>query len=145
MRAARSHRWHHNKFDTASRIGGSACRALNALRRTSSRFDVLYLFLPERWSAGFRGPLGEDFDLHVSPRLSVPPPQFHFQILREDRVLKYKCRAASWRLGLATYCRLVEFRGGSLGRPGTAYIGLGYAIRASDTAAAVRQLLQSGL
>lgn len=108
---------------------------LNALRRTSSQFDVLYLFLPERWSPGFRGPLGEDFDLHDFLKAECAAAAIPLQILREDRVLKYKCRASvMWRLGLATYCKAggIPWRIAG-GDPGTAYIGLSYAIRASDS------------
>lgn len=108
---------------------------LNALRRSLSDFDVLYLFLPERWSPGFRGPLGEDFDLHDFLKAECAAASIPLQILREDRVLEYKCRASvMWRLGLATYCKTggIPWRIAG-GDPGTAYIGLSYAIRASDS------------
>ena len=37
---------------------------INTLRRSSAEFDILYLFLPAKWSNGFKGPREEDFDLH---------------------------------------------------------------------------------
>lgn len=108
---------------------------VNALRRSTSEFDVLYVFLPERWSRAFRGPQGEDFDLHDFLKAECAAASIPVQILREDRVLKYKCRASvMWRLSLATYCK-----GGGIpwriatADSGNAYIGLSYAIRATES------------
>jgi hypothetical protein len=108
---------------------------LSSLRRSSSEFDVLYLFLPERWSHGFRGPIGEDFDLHDFLKAECAAAAIPLQILREDRVLQYKCRASvSWRLGLATYCKAGGIPWRIAGADhGTAFIGLSYAVRDSDS------------
>lgn len=108
---------------------------VNAIRRSTSEFDVLYVFLPERWSRGFRGPHGEDFDLHDFLKAECAAASIPVQILREDRVLKYKCRASvMWRLSLATYCKAggIPWRIATADS-GTAYIGLSYAIRATDS------------
>jgi len=108
---------------------------VNALRRSSAEFDVLYLFLPERWSRGFRGPQGEDFDLHDFLKAECAAAAMPMQILREDRVLQYKCRASvMWRLGLASYCKAGGIPWRIAGAdPGTAFIGLSYAVRATET------------
>ena len=108
---------------------------LNVLRRLSAEFDVLYLFLPERWASGFRGPLGEDFDLHDFLKAECAAAAIPLQILREDRVLQYKCRASvMWRLGLATYCKAGGIPWRIAGADsGTAFIGLSYAVRSSES------------
>lgn len=108
---------------------------LNALRRSTSDFDVLYLFLPERWSRGFKGARGDDFDLHDFLKAECAAAAIPLQILREDRVLRYKCRSSvMWRLGMATYCKAggIPWRI-AVADPGTAFIGLSYAVRNSDS------------
>jgi hypothetical protein len=39
-------------------------RAIQALDGRRAEFDVLFVYTPLRWEAGFAGRLDEDFDLH---------------------------------------------------------------------------------
>lgn len=100
-----------------------------AVRRDT--FDVLLVYLPDRWRAGFWGPEGDDFDLHdyikaVAALLDIPT-----QVINEDGSLAYHCRCSvAWRLGIALYCKA----GGIPWRlaaddPGVAYVGISYALR----------------
>jgi len=106
-------------------------RALSALRNQRTHFDVALLYLPIRWANAFYGGEGDDFDLHdhlkaISAAHGVP-----LQIVREDKAIAYPCRCSvMWRLGIALYCKA----GGipwtlAGGDAGTAYIGIGYALR----------------
>lgn len=108
---------------------------INALRRCSSEFDILYLFLPGNWSSGFKGPRGEDFDLHDFLKAECAAASIPLQILREDKVLSYRCRASvTWRLSIASYCKAGGIPWRIAGADmGTAYIGLSYAVRTSDS------------
>lgn len=103
--------------------------AMNRINAFRTEFDVVMLFLPERWQSGFFG--DDDFNLHdyikaVSASRGVP-----VQIVREGKALNYRCRASvMWRLGIAMYCKA----GGVPWKladqdPETAYIGLSYAVR----------------
>lgn len=106
---------------------------LSALRNQRADFDVVFLFLPSRWATGFRGPKGDDFDLHDFLKAECASYGMPLQILREDRVLNYKCRASvMWRLGLATYCKAGGIPWRIAGAdPETAFVGLSYAIRST--------------
>jgi hypothetical protein len=108
-------------------------RALSTLEAQRNDFDVLLIILPERWEAAFTGGLDEDFDLHdylkaVTAMRSVPT-----QIVRENGGLDYYCRCSvMWRLGIAIYCKAggVPWRLADID-PGTAYVGLGYAMKSA--------------
>jgi hypothetical protein len=112
-------------------------RALSTLEGQRTGFDVLVIVLPERWEAAFNGRPDEDFDLHdylkaVTAVRSVPT-----QIVRENGGLNYYCRcSAMWRLGIALYCKAggVPWKLAGID-PGTAYIGLGYAMKSAKGAA----------
>ena len=106
-------------------------RAVGSLRSRRTEFDVLLLYLPDRWEAAFAGGPNDDFNLHdyvkgVTASASVPA-----QIIRESGAMDYRCRCSvMWRLGIALYCKA----GGipwklAYAEPETAYVGLGYAIR----------------
>jgi hypothetical protein len=95
------------------------------------KFDVLFIMLPERWSSGFYGPEGEDFNLHDFLKAQAAIRRIPLQIIREDKALKYSCRASvMWRIGLALYVKA----GGTPWKlsdveDDMAYIGLSYAVR----------------
>lgn len=110
-------------------------RELHALESHRPDFDVLFIYIPDRWERGFVGAPGEDFDLHdhlkaAAARLRVP-----IQLVREDRALGYACRASvMWRIGIALYAKA----GGvpwTLADPDseTAYVGISYAVRPVDS------------
>jgi hypothetical protein len=103
-------------------------RRLGAVRH---EFDVAAIYLPERWAAGFYGPEGDDFDLHAFIKATAAAQRIPTQLLREGRVLRYRCRASvAWRLGIAFYTKA----GGTPWRLSdieqeTAFVGIGYRLR----------------
>lgn len=112
-------------------------RALFALRNARDSFDIVVILLKERWSPGFRGPAGDDFDLHDYVKAYAASEGICVQFLREDSALNYYCRCSvAWRLGIALYTKA----GGTPWvladvEPGTAFIGIDYALRSGDDAA----------
>lgn len=109
-------------------------RALFALRNARDSFDIVVILLKERWSPGFRGPAGDDFDLHDYVKAYAASEGICIQFLREDSALNYNCRCSvAWRLGIALYTKA----GGTPWvladvEPGTAFIGIDYALRSGD-------------
>jgi hypothetical protein len=108
-------------------------RAINALHPRRSEFDVLVIFLPERWNACYAIIEGEDFDLHTFVKGHTASLGIPTQIVREDRALTYRDRCSvAWRLSIALYCKA----GGTPWKlastdPEAMYIGLGYAVKMS--------------
>ena len=106
-------------------------QAISVVEVCRADFDVLAIVLPERWSQGFYGLAGEDFDLHDTLKAVTAARGIPLQILREDRVFKYPCRCSvMWRIGIALYCKA----GGVPWKladhdPESAFIGLSYAMR----------------
>jgi hypothetical protein len=106
-------------------------RAIHALEAHRDAFDVLFIYLPSRWTPGFYGGPDEDFDLHDHIKAATAARRLPVQIVREDSALSYRCRASvMWRIGLALYTKaggvawkLVE------SDEETAYIGISYAVR----------------
>lgn len=106
-------------------------RAIQGIEARRSEFDVLFIYLPRRWEAGFVGGPAEDFNLHDHLKAVTAARRLPLQIVREDRALAYPDRASvMWRIGLALYAKaggipwkLAEFD------PETAYIGISYAVR----------------
>jgi hypothetical protein len=111
-------------------------RAVQGLNARRSEFDVLFIYVPQRWSLGFTGGGSDDFDLHDHIKAATAARRLPVQLLREDKALAYRDRASvMWRIGLALYVKA----GGipwKLAETDTemAYIGLSYAVRpvASD-------------
>src|SRR5207247_3082533 len=97
-------------------------------------FDVVAIYLPNRWSSGFYGPEGHDFDLHDYLKATMAGRAIPTQIIREDSAISYFCRCSvMWRLGIALYCKA----GGipwkmARADPEMAFIGLSYAFRMND-------------
>ena len=106
-------------------------RAVQRLDACRSNFDVLFLYIPQRWAAGFVGGPDDDFDLHDHLKAFAAARGIPIQLLREDSAITYHCRASvMWRIGLALYTKT----GGvpwklAESDPETAYIGISYAVR----------------
>jgi hypothetical protein len=106
-------------------------RAVQALESRRAEFDVLFIYLPQRWAAGFSGGPSDDFDLHDHLKAATAARRLPVQILREDKALAYHDRASvMWRVSLALYVKA----GGIPWKladtdPETAYIGISYAVR----------------
>ncbi len=110
-------------------------REIQDLIAVRHEFDVLFLYLPDRWRRGFTGEAGEDFDLHDHVKAATARLNLPIQIIREDSAVQYRCRASvMWRIGVALYAKA----GGvpwTLAHtdPETAYIGISYALRPADS------------
>ena len=108
--------------------------ALSALRNLRDAFDVVLVLLKEDWQPGFHGPAGDDFDLHDYLKAYAASEGVCIQFLREDKALQYFCRCSvAWRLAIALYTKA----GGvpwvlADPEPGTAFIGIGYALRSGS-------------
>jgi hypothetical protein len=106
-------------------------RAIQSLDTHRADFDVLFLYIPQRWSAGYVGARDEDFDLHDYLKAFCAARHFPVQLVREDSALAYPCRASvMWRIGLALYCKAggVPWKLADTDAD-TAYIGISYAVR----------------
>lgn len=111
-------------------------RAIQRLEASRHEFDVLFVYIPQRWSAGYVGSAEEDFDLHDHLKAMTARRGIPLQIVREDKALAYKDRASvMWRIGLALYAKAggVPWKLADVD-PEAAYIGISYALRpkASD-------------
>jgi hypothetical protein len=112
-------------------------RALEVLHSLRSEFNVVAIYLPDRWRKAFRGGDNEDFDLHDYVKAWAAGRGIASQFLNDD-ALSYQCRASTaWRLTIALYVKSggVPWKlAGSV--PGTAYVGLSYALRRATSHAA---------
>lgn len=105
--------------------------ALTALRLVRHEFDVAMILVDEQWDAGFTAPDDEDFDLHDYIKAIAASEGMCVQMVREAGALNYDCRCSvMWRLAIALYTKA----GGvpwvlADTMPGTAFIGIDYALR----------------
>jgi hypothetical protein len=106
-------------------------RAIQSLDARRTEFDVLFIYIPQRWEPGYVGGPGEDFDLHDHLKAMTAARRLPIQLVREDKALAYPCRASvMWRIGLALYAKAggVPWKLAETD-PETAYIGISYAVR----------------
>jgi len=110
-------------------------RAIQSFEARRAEFDVLFIYIPQRWAAGYAGGPAEDFDLHDHLKAASAARRLPVQLVREDKALVYPDRASvMWRIGLALYAKA----GGVPWKladsdPETAYIGISYAVRPPDS------------
>jgi hypothetical protein len=110
-------------------------RAIQSLEARRAEFDVLFIYLPERWAPGYVGGSSEDFDLHDHLKAATAARRLPVQLVREDKALAYPHRASvMWRIGLALYVKAggVPWKLADTD-PETAYIGISYAIRPPES------------
>jgi len=110
-------------------------RAIQTLEGRRSEFDVIFIYLPVRWTPGFTGGATDDFDLHDNLKAATAARRIPVQLVREDRALAYPDRASvMWRIGLALYAKAggVPWKLADTD-PETAYIGISYAVRPMST------------
>ncbi len=106
-------------------------RAIHTLEARRAEFDVIFIYIPTSWAAGYFGGSSEDFDLHDHLKAAAAARRIPIQLVREDRALAYPDRASvMWRIGLALYAKA----GGvpwklAEADPETAHIGISYAVR----------------
>ncbi len=106
-------------------------RAIQRLDTQRNDFDVLFIYIPQRWAAGYVGASGEDFDLHDHLKAATATRRLPVQLVREDKALAYPDRASvMWRIGLALYAKAggVPWKLAEMD-PETVYIGISYAVR----------------
>jgi hypothetical protein len=106
-------------------------RALAVIETKRNQFDVIAIYLPNRWGHGFFGPEGDDFDLHDYVKAIAAVRGLPTQVINEDSALEYFCRCSvMWRLSIALYTKAggVPWKLANAD-PQTAYIGLSYALR----------------
>ena len=110
-------------------------RAIQRLDAHRADFEVVFVYLPQRWKAGFRGGAEEDFDLHDHLKAAAAMRGIPIQIIREDKALAYHCRASvAWRVGLALYVKAGGIPWKLADHDGdTAFIGISYAVRPTET------------
>jgi len=109
-------------------------RAVNAAQTDRTEFDVLVVYLPERWHRSFRGSAREDFDLHDFIKSHSASAGIPTQIIREDRAFTYRDRCSvMWRLGIALYSKAggIPWKLAHM-ETDTLFVGLGYAIQCDD-------------
>lgn len=120
-------------------LADAITRALYALRNVRMEFDIVLIHVDRSWSDGFRTSDGEDFDLRHHLKAIAASEGICIQIVRDEGALGYYCRCSvAWRLGVALYTKA----GGTPWvladvEPGTAFIGIDYAMR-SDAGPASR-------
>lgn len=109
-------------------------RAIQRLEAHRTEFDVVFIYLPQRWERAFKG-IDDDFDLHDHLKAYTAARGIPLQIVREDKALAYHCQASvMWRIGLALYTKAggIPWKLADVD-PDTAYIGLSYAVRPVDS------------
>lgn len=105
----------------------------NAIKTISQRkqeFDVLLIFLPENWSAGYEV-LEENFDLHDLIKALTAAVGLPTQIIKEKGAIVYNCRCSvMWRLSIAIYVKAggVPWKLAYVDED-TLIVGLSYAMR----------------
>jgi hypothetical protein len=110
--------------------------ALNALEARRHEFDVVFIYLPARWERCFEGGDDEAFDLHDYLKSVCAVRNMPMQIIRDDGAIAYHCRCSvMWRLSLALYCKAGGVPWKLADVPSdTAFIGISYAVRATENA-----------
>ena len=110
-------------------------RAIQSLEAHRASFDVLFIYIPKRWTRGYKGGPQEDFDLHDHLKAATAARRVPVQLVREDKALAYPHRASvMWRIGLALYAKAggVPWKLADTD-PETAYIGISYAVRPPES------------
>ena len=112
------------------RLAEALTRVLDVVAKRWLDFEVLFIYLPDRWASAFEG-VDDHFDLHDYVKAHTAMASVPTQILREASAMSYSCRASvMWRLGIATYAKA----GGipwklATTEMETVYVGIGYALR----------------
>ena len=123
-------------------------RAIQRLQTHRSEFDVLFIYIPQRWNPGYTGVSNEDFDLHDHLKATTAALGLPIQLVREDSALTYSCQASvMWRIGLALYVKAggVPWKLAESDSE-TAYIGISYAVRPMESdSPRFCHMLQSGV
>lgn len=118
-------------------LAQAVLNAIQALRLVRTDFDLVMLYLPERWRCAFESNDGDGFDLHDFLKANSAALGIPMQIVndRPSGALSYYCRCSvAWRLSIALYCKA----GGipwtlADSTADTAFVGVSYALRGDFT------------
>lgn len=105
-------------------------KAMQEAKLRRAEWDVVLIYLPDRWSAAFEGGINVDFDLHDFIKARTAAQFIPTQVLNED-VWTYRCRASvAWRLGVALYVKAggVPWKMEPV-QADTVFVGISYAMR----------------
>lgn len=125
----------HNSFTPHVVLANRLVREIHAFEARRTEFDVLFIYIPQRWANGYVGGPGDEFDLHDHLKASAAARRLPIQLVREDKALAYHCRASvAWRIGLALYAKAggVPWKLADMD-PETAFIGISYAVREANS------------
>lgn len=117
-------------------LSDTLIRAIRSLQNLRHEFDVVLIVLSQEWESGFYGTKEDDFDLHDYLKAVMASDAICVQFVKESSALNYHCRCSvMWRLGIALYTKaggvpwvLADIE------PGTAFIGIDYALRSTASA-----------
>jgi len=65
-------------------------RYIRLLDARRADFDVLFIYLPQRWASCYVGGPGEDFDLHDHLKATTAVLRLPIQLVREDSALLFR-------------------------------------------------------
>jgi hypothetical protein len=104
--------------------------AMQQVKQRRAEWDVVLIYLPDRWRPAFEGGASVDFDLHDFIKAKTAAQAIPTQILNDD-AWTYRCRASvAWRLGLALYVKAggIPWKMEPV-QQDTVFIGVSYAMR----------------
>lgn len=115
------------------RLAESLTQALSSAGAYRTEYDVLLIYLPDRWKPYFRGD-EDNFDLHDHVKATAADAGIPTQIIRDTGALDYHCRASvMWRLSIALYTKAGGVPWKILNsRPNVAYLGIGYSLERKE-------------
>ena len=74
-------------------IADHLVRGIQHLEARRSDFDVLFIYIPQRWEPGFVGGPNDDFDLHDHLKAYTAARGVPIQLVREDSAIAYHYKA----------------------------------------------------
>lgn len=117
-------------------LAEAVTQALSAAGAYRTEFDILLMYLPERWEPYYKSE-EDGFDLHDHIKATSADAGIPTQIVNDgdNGAIEYHCRASvMWRLSIALYTKAGGVPWKILNSdPGVAYLGLSYALQRDDT------------
>jgi hypothetical protein len=118
------------------RLAEAVTQALSSSGAYRAQFDVLLIYLPERWEPYYKNE-EDGFDLHDHIKATAADAGIPTQIVRDgdNGAIDYHCRASvMWRLSIALYTKAGGVPWKILNSdPDVAYLGLSYSLQRDET------------